>query len=105
MWRTLKELQAGPWECLPATEVLAELCRALLRCGNWRLAQSYLLHTASTPLPPGLAEQLVVAAGREYFHAANSHDAPEIGQVLTCSSACLCLCRRDSSLWQEEGIS
>lgn len=81
----LRELQAGAWRSLEATETLAELCRALLRCGNWRLAQNYLLHTASTPLPPALAEQIVVAAGREYFHAANSHDAPELAQV--CASA------------------
>ena len=81
VWRTVRELQAGAWSSLPAAEVLAELCRALLRCGNWRLAQQYLLHTASTPLPAELAEQIVVAAGREYFHSANAHDAPELAQV------------------------
>lgn len=81
MWRMLKELQAGTWAGISAVNMLAELCRALLRSGNWRLAQQHLLHTASHPLPSELAEQMVIAAAREYFHAANSNDAAEIGQV------------------------
>lgn len=81
MWRMLKELQAGTWASISAVNMLAELCRALLRSGNWRLAQQHLLHTASHALPPGLAEQIVIAAAKEYFHAANSSDAAEISQV------------------------
>ena len=80
VWQILKELQSGTWSSLPISEALAELCRALLRCGNWRLAQKYLRR--SDLLPSKTAEQIVVAAGREYFHSANSHDAPEIKQVL-----------------------
>lgn len=103
VWRMLRELQAGAWASLPATEALAELCRALLRCGNWRLARSYLLHTASTPLPSDLAEQIVLAAGREYFHAANAHDAPEIAEV-SCPVACCinmrcALVRPEATTW------
>ncbi|KAK9794040.1 hypothetical protein WJX73_010101, partial [Symbiochloris irregularis] len=84
VWRMLKELQAGVWSGISAVNMLAELCRALLRCGNWRLAQQHLLRTASHPLPPELAEQIVIAAAREYFLAANSSDATEIGQARQC---------------------
>ena len=80
-WRQLRALQETAWPFLSKQDLLAELCSSLLRCGAWRLAHSYLTSSGSTPLPPELAEQIVVSAGRDYFYSASTLDAPEVVQV------------------------
>ena len=80
-WRQLRVLQETAWPFVSKQELLAELCRSLLLCGQWKLARSYLTGTGSTPIPQQLAEQLVVTAARDYFYSAASLDAPEIAQV------------------------
>ncbi|KAK9810372.1 hypothetical protein WJX72_009621 [[Myrmecia] bisecta] len=84
VWRQLKELQECALPFLPRQDILAELCRALLRCGHFRVAKGYLTGSGSTPLPPDLAEQIVLAAGREYFYSANSLTGPEISAAKQC---------------------
>ena len=81
VWARLRELQAAAFPGLPRSAMLAELVRAQLRCGNWRGARLHLAGRGASPLAPEDAEALVVAAGREYFYAASSLDAPEIAQV------------------------
>ena len=81
MWARLRELQAAAFPGLPRAALLAELVRAQLRCGCWRAARLHLAGRGSSPLAPADAEALVVAAGREYFYAASSLDAPEVVQV------------------------
>ncbi|KAK9831894.1 hypothetical protein WJX81_006720 [Elliptochloris bilobata] len=84
VWARLRELQAAAFPGLPRAAMLAELVRAQLRCGNWRAARSHLAGRGSSPLAAADAEALVVAAGREYFYAASSLDAPEVAQAQAC---------------------
>lgn len=44
----MRELQQTVFPFLDNQELLAELCKALLRCGQFRLAQKYL--TGAVPL-------------------------------------------------------
>ncbi len=64
--------------------MLAELVRAQLRAGAWRAARGHLAGRGGSPLAPAAADALVVAAGREYFYAASSLDAPEVAQAQAC---------------------
>lgn len=82
VWARLRELQSAAFPGLPRAALLAELVRAQLRCGCWRAARLHLAGRGASPLAPADAEALVVAAGREYFYAASSLDAPEVAQVL-----------------------
>ena len=81
MWAQVRELQAAAFPALPRAAMLAELVRALLRCGNWRAARAHLAGRGGSPLAPAQADALVVAAAREYFYAASSLDAPEVAQA------------------------
>ncbi len=80
-WRQLRDLRQGAFSQLPAEDLLADFCGALLRCAKWRLAQKYLAGTASVPLDAGRAETLVLACAKEYFFSANSLQSPEVSQV------------------------
>lgn len=60
---------------------MAELCKALLAVGNWKLARSYLTGTGSTPVPTQLAEEIVILAARDFFYSASSLDSEEVTQV------------------------
>ena len=57
----------------------AELCRALLRVGQYRLCRSYL-----EGLPPAAAEQLVVAAAREVYLSASGMGDRAVKQAKEC---------------------
>ncbi|EIE26521.1 hypothetical protein COCSUDRAFT_64531 [Coccomyxa subellipsoidea C-169] len=83
-WRQLRDLRQGAFSQLPAEDLLADFCDALLRCAKWRLAQKYLAGTASVPLDAGRAETLVLACAKEYFFSANSLQSPEVSQALAC---------------------
>ena len=81
MWQGLKKLQETVWPKASRQDLMAELCRALLASGNWKLAKSYLTGTGSTPLPQNVAEDIVISAARDYFYSASSLDALEISMV------------------------
>lgn len=55
-----------PLPQLSEADIRIELCRALLRVGQYRLCKSYL-----AGLRPEAAEQLVLAAAREVFLSAS----------------------------------
>lgn len=78
MWHALKTLQETVWVTISRQDLMAELCRALLACANWKLARSYLTGSGSTPLPNSAAETIVISAARDYFYSASSLNAPEI---------------------------
>ncbi len=63
MWRLLRELQEVAFPELDKQDLLAELCKALLRCSQWTLAQRYLTGTGSTPMHATRAEKLVLQIG------------------------------------------
>jgi hypothetical protein len=51
LWRDLREMrEAGALAYLSKENMLAELCRTLLRNGHFRLARAYL---QACPCPPG----------------------------------------------------
>ena len=106
MWHQLQEVQAAALGgVIPAEEVLAEVCRAVLRCGAWRLARGLLGESGARAREPGpgphltseAAATLVVEAGREFFYAANSLDAPELGQACLLLWLCSDQCMRKST--------
>ena len=74
MWRLLRELQEVAFPELDKQDLLAELCRALLRCGQWSLAQRYLTGTGSTPMNATRAEKLVLQIGACLWHAYFAQD-------------------------------
>ena len=82
-WHLLRSMQAEcpPFQALPQDRLLAELCTALLRASQWRLGRQFLTGSAAVPLPPGLAEQVVLATAAEYFQAAGASEGPEIDKV------------------------
>ncbi len=80
-WQRLKELQETVWPQTSRLDLLAELCKALLAAGQWKLARSYLTGTGSTPVPTDLAEDVVISAARDFFYSASSLDAAEVSQV------------------------
>ena len=81
MWSHLRSLQETVWPSVSRQDLMAELCKALLAAGQWRLARSYLTGSGSTPIPPELAQDIVITAARDYFYSASSLDAPEVAQV------------------------
>ena len=68
MWRLLRELQEVAFPELDKQDLLADLCRALLRCSHWKLAHRYLTASGSTPLSATQAENIVLEIG-EPHHA------------------------------------
>ena len=82
-WHLLRSMQAEcpPFQAVPQDRLLAELCTALLRAGQWRLGRQFLTGSAAVPVPQALAEQVVLAAAAEYFQAAGAPEGLEIDKV------------------------
>ena len=76
VWMDLRTVQERGLQALPEAALRAELCAALLRCGQFRLAGSYL-----QGLEAGKADRLVVAAARDYFLSATSLSDKAVRQV------------------------
>ncbi|PRW56208.1 MAG2-interacting 2 [Chlorella sorokiniana] len=79
VWMDLRSIQEHGLTQLSEDDVRTELCRALLRVGQYRLCKSYL-----AGLRPGAAEQLVLAAAREVFLSASGMSDRAVKQAKEC---------------------
>lgn len=72
LWADLKTAQSSGLQALPLEDIRAEMCRALLRCGQLRPAQKHLAALENTLL----REELVLDAARDAVYSeANPDDA------------------------------
>eukprot|EP00887_Chlorella_sp_A99_P001469 scaffold8.g1469.t1 len=81
VWMDLRTAQERGLGQLSEASVRSELCATLLRCGHFRLAESYL-----RGLEPARAERLVVAAGRDCFLSATGLADKAVQQAQECLS-------------------
>jgi hypothetical protein len=80
LWADLEQAREQGLNAAISEETLqAEMCRALLRCGQLRLAESYL-----SKLPASRAEELVVSAARDAFLSSPTADAAAARQAKDC---------------------
>ena len=75
------QAECPPFQPVSQATLLAELCSALLRAGQWRLARQFLSGSAANALAQAQAEQVVLAAAADYFQAAEGSDGPDIDKV------------------------
>ena len=77
LWNDVRAAQEAGLHALPVESIKTELCRALLRCGQLRLAQKHL-----STLELSTREELVLGAARDEFYSEGTPDNAAVKRAL-----------------------
>ncbi|KAH7618770.1 putative MAG2-interacting protein 2 [Nannochloris sp. 'desiccata'] len=78
LWADLRTAQSSGLQALPIEDIRAEMCRALLRCGQLRPAQKHLAALENTVLK----EELVLDAARDAVYSEENPDDATVRRAL-----------------------
>ena len=97
LWQDLCELQELNFHSVSKEMILEEICRALLHCGSFGLAESFFAGMDGVSLSPESAEKLVLAAARDLFYSSKSPSSVTVDQA----KRCLGIVKHSSAIQQE----
>ena len=84
LWQNLCRLQELSFSAVSKEMILEEVCRALLHCGSFGLAESFFAGMDGVQLSPQSSEKLVLAAARDLFYASKSPSSVQVDQAKRC---------------------
>jgi hypothetical protein len=84
LWQNLCRLQELSFSAVSKEMILEEVCRALLHCGSFGLAESFFAGMDGVQLSPQSSEKLVLAAARDLFYTSKSPSSVQVDQAKRC---------------------